>query len=810
MRDDLKSAFRSLRSSAGVTAMTVTLLALGIGATTAIFSVVDAVVLRALPFDHHDRLVAIGERQLPAAGVDASTDPDAIRPATPQNYLDWAAQQQVFDAIAAIASGAVTVRGGGGDPEDVPSQRVTSGFFDVLRVRPVLGAAFTVDNEIEGRHRIAILSDTLWRRRFGADPAIVGRTIGLDDGAYEVVGVMPPGFAFPVGAQRPTAMWVPYVVPAEDRIRNPAARRWYLQTVARLRAGVSLEHAQTHMDQIAGRLRAAHPQWNKDVHVGVRPLIDHWLGARTKSWLLMLLAAVGMVLLIACTNVANLLLARSMVRHREIAVRAALGATRRRIVRQLLLESLMLAFAGAAVGVVLARWGIEFLRASMPADVPRVASIAIDPRVLTAAALIAVVTGVLFGMVPALQTSKPDLTSVLRGGRASMGRGRGWARGALVVAEIALAVVLLVGAALFIGSFAAVMRIDPGFETRGVLTAGVYPRFQPVGGVGAPPRDVAAVLGELSERLGRLPGVAHAAAVTPGLPMGGGMTSETFKVSGRPWENVSVRWITPDYHRALGMRLLAGREFEPSDRPGAAGVVIINEATAQKLFPGENPIGRPVEVDGQRTIVGVVGNVHQFSLEMAPQGEAYIPMAQAQVFGAEIVVRSSGEPYDLLPAVRAVVFQMLPDVPLRNARTVEEILARRIAQRRLNMLLLSLFGVLGLVISALGVYGVMAYAVSQRTREIGVRMALGATRRAVVLLVVKNALLLVALGLAIGGVGAWYLSAAAKAFLFRLEPTDPRAFAAAILTLSVAAIVASLVPARRAAAVDPMVVLRAE
>ena len=541
----------------------------------------------------------------------------------------------------------------------------------------------------------------------------------------------------------------------------------------------------------------------------MRPLIDHWLGARTKSWLLMLLTAVGIVLLIACANVANLLLARATARSREIAIRAALGASRARVIRLLLVESVLLAFFGAALGVILARWGVDLLRVSMPDGVPRVANIAVDLRVLAITALIAAGTGVLFGIVPALRLSKLELTRALVGGATTTGRARRSAHGALVVAEVALAVVLLVGAALFVGSFAALMRIDPGFETRGVLKAGVYPRFVPVGGVGTPPRDASPILSDLTERLARIPGVAHAAAVTPGLPMSGGMTSQTLKVTGRPWDMVSVRSVTWDYHRTLGMRLVAGRFFEPSDNTSAAGVVIINQTTADKSFMGENPIGRTVEIEGQRTVVGVVGNVHQFSLELEPRGEVYIPMPQTEVFGADIVVRSGTDPYGLLPAVRATAFQVLPGVPLRDVRTMEEVLARRVAQRKLNMLLLALFGVLGLGISAVGIYGVMAYAVSQRTREIGLRMALGATRRRVVLMFVISAARLVTLGLAIGSVAAWYLSAAAKTFLFRVEPTDPRAFAAALLTLILSAIIASVIPARRAASVDPTVALRA-
>jgi putative ABC transport system permease protein len=810
MGEDLNTAWRSLRSSKTFTAVALIVLALGVGATTAIFSVVDAVVLQALPFDEHDRLVAVGERQPPGSQTDPN-DPDAIGAASPQNYLDWADEQRGFETIAALAMGMSTLRDPGVEPEDLPSQRVTSGFFDVLRVRPTLGRAFTRDNEVEGRQRVVVLSDAIWQRRFGADPAVVGRAIRLDDGAYEVVGVMPPDFAFPVGSPRPTAMWMPYIVPAEERVRNPASRNWYLHAIARLKDGVSLQQARSQMDQIAASVQQLHPTWNGNRGVGVRPLVDHWVGARTKSWLLMLLGAVAIVLLIACANVANLLLARSTVRRREIAVRAALGAGRWRLVRQLLVESVMLAFAAASLGMLLAWWGVEVLRASMPDEVPRVANIAIDFRVLATTVLMSTATGILFGIVPALQLSKPDLTIALKDGSpAAVGGRPGWARGALVVAEVALAVVLLVGAALFIGSFAALIRIDPGFDARNLLTAGVYPRFVSLGAIAPPPRDVAATFGDLTERLARAPHVAHVGAVTPGLPMSGGMTGQTLKVPNRPWETVSVRWVTWDYHRALGMRLVRGRLFEPTDRKGAAGAVIINESTAKKFFPGEDPIGRTVEIEGDRTIVGVVGDVHQFSLEVAPLAEVYVPMLQSDAFGADLVVRTTGDPYDVLPAVKSAVHDLFPDVPLRVVRTMEEVLARRVAHRKLSMLLLGLFGVLGVVISAVGIYGVMAYVVSQRTREIGVRMALGATRRSVVGMVLRSATLHVTIGLVIGGVGAWYLSAAAKAFLFRVEPTDPRAFGAALVALSLAALIATLVPARRAASVDPIVALRTE
>jgi putative ABC transport system permease protein len=811
MRDDLKAALRSLNASKTFTAVALVVLTLGIGASTAIFSVVDAVVLRGLPFDEHDRLVAIGERRPPGRTPDPSRDPDALSSAAPQNYMDWKAQQQVFESMATIAGGSFTLREPGAEPEDLRAQRVTAEFFNVLRVQPALGRPFTTDNEVDGRHRVAILSDGLWRRRFGGDPSVVGRPIPLEGGTYEVIGIMPPGFQYPAGAARATDVWVPYVVPPDERIRNPHSFSMYLQTIARLKPGVSVQQAQAQMDQVAAAIEKANPEWNKDKKVGVRPLRDHLVGARTKSWMLMLLGAVGIVLLIACANVANLMLARATAREREIGIRAALGAGRWRLVRQLLVESLLLSMAGTALAVVLAWWAVRILKSAMPESLPRISAIGLDFRVLAAAAVLSIVTGVLFGIIPALQLSKPDLTNALKeGARGSIGGARQRLRSALVVAEVALAVILLVGASLFIGSFVALMRIDLGFKADQVLTASVSPRWEP----GTEPPDSAAAFIDIVDRISAAPGVLEAAVISGGMPLSGSMSITDIKIPGRKLdqdEGISIRRVTPEYHKALRIPIEGGRFFTAADRKGAANVVIINESAAKKYFPGENAVGRTINTNSEdRTIVGVVGDVHQTSLEIEPRTELYIPVAQLKTVFAELLIHTSGDPYAVLPQVKSIVLTVLPDVPLRNVRTMEEVLAGRIAQRRLNMLLLGLFGLLGLVICAVGIYGVMAYLVAQRTREIGVRMALGATRATVIRMVLTNACLLVAAGLAIGGVGAWYLSSAAKSFLFKLDATDPRAFAAAVVLLASAALVASAIPARRAATVDPMVALRAE
>jgi putative ABC transport system permease protein len=812
MRDDLKAAFRSFRSSMSVTMVALVVLTLGIGASTAIFSVVDAVVLRALPFDEHDRLVAVGERRAPGSTAGPARDPLELSSIAPQNYVDWTAQQQVFEAMAAIAFDLFTLRHPGAEPEDIRVQRVTSGFFDVLRVHPSIGRPFTANHEADGHHRVAVLSDGLWRRRFGSDPRIVGQTIPLEGGAYEVIGVMPPDFAYPIGAVRPTGLWVPYVVPASERIRDPQSQGYYLQSIARLKPGVSIEQAQRQMDQIAAALEQAHPVWNKNHRIGVRPLHDHIVGARTRSWMLMLLGAVGLVLLIACANVANLLLARATTREREIGIRAALGAGRWRLARQLMVESLLLAAAGTLLGIVFAWWSIQVLRTSMPDGVPRVTQIAMDLRVLGAAATLSVLTGILFGVLPAWQLSRPDLTTALKDGArgAGIGVGRQGVRSILVVAEVALAVVLVVGAALFIGSFIALMRIDPGFSVERVLTAQVFPRVEP----GAPPRDSSRALAEIVERVAQAPGVIHTAVISCNLPLAGSSCGTRMAVPGRELPDkgrISISGITPGYHRALRIPLRNGRFFAESDRKNAPRVAIINESAAKKYFPGEDPIGRMVTFNkDERTIVGVVGDVHQSSLETEPREEVYIPIAQQSTFGASLVIHTRGNPYDVVPAAKAAVRDVLPDVPLRNVQTMEELMARQVAQRRLNMLLLGLFGLLGLVIAAVGIYGVITYVVSQRTREIGVRMALGATRGRVVGMVMTNACLLVAAGLLMGSAGAWYLRAGAESFLFRTQANDPRAFLAALTALGLAGIVASAIPACRAASVHPMVALRAE
>lgn len=813
---DLRSAIRSLYAAPGFTFIALVVLTLGIGATTAIFSVVDAVVLRGLPFDEHDRLVAVGERRplVPGEVQQVDADPEALMSVAPQNYWDWAARQEVFESMAAVSmlNGALTLHEAGAEPDDLQALKVTASFFDVLRLRPVLGRAFTAENEVDGRHRVAVLSDGLWRRRFGGDPQLVGGSITLDDGPYEVVGILPPGVTYPLGAKRPTDLYLPYVLAPFELTRTPGRYGMYLQVVARLRPAVSIDQARAAMTHIATALEQEHPVWNKDRGIGMRPLSDQVVGARMKSWMLMLLGCVAIVLTIACANVANLQLARASVREREIAVRAALGAGRWRLLRQLLVESLVLSMVGSLLAVLVSYWAVDLLRYAMPEDVPRVAAIAVDWRVLTAAAAVSLITGLAFGIVPAWQLSKPNLNRTLKENTrgASSGRVRQRLRQVLVVSEVALALVLLVGAALFIASFISVIRIHPGVDTHNVLSVQVTPPVVPGSFVAAPNNVLADIVRQIEQRAG----VEQAAVIFGGLPLRGGNMSGQMRVPGRVTgdERINIRLVSADYHRVLRIPLKRGRLFDDGDRDDSAPVALINELARRRFFGGEDPIGQAITVQRDRTIVGVVGDVHQSSPEVEPLPEAYFPLTQFPLGKgyAEIIVRTAGNPYAVLPAVKAAVFEVLPRVPVRGPITLEELYAQRTAQRRISMFLLGLFGLLGLVISAAGIYGVTSFTVSQRTHEIGIRMALGATRLEVVRMVLANVGLLLLTGLIVGSAGAWYLSATAKAFLFRLEPTDPRAFAVALALLSSAALVAVIVPAARAARVNPIVALRTE
>ena len=804
---DLRHALRSLRATPAFTTVALAVLTLSIGATTAIYSVVDGVLLRDLPLPGSDRLVAVGERHLKEAGE------NDLNLVAPQNFTDWRTRQDVFTGLAAIGYASISVRPEPGrEPETLETQAVTAEFFQVLGVAPLVGRAFSSANEVDGNARVAVISHRLWQRRFGGAADVIGRHLPGQRADFEILGVMPPSFAYPVGAIRPTEVWIPNVFLPEDRVRaNEYSYR--LQVVGRLRDGVSIEQAQARMDQITAGLKAETPHWFEDRTASVERL-DDYLTRGVRRWMVMLLAAVAFVLLIACVNLANLMLVRASARRRELAIRSALGASRLDLARTLLIEGLVLSFAGTALGVGLAWAGVEVLRAAVPPEVPRVAAIAVDLRVLGAMAAVAIASGLIFSAAPVLQFSRPltggAIALVMRAKTATPAHQ--WLRGMLVTLEVALAVVLLVGAGLFLASFARVASVDLGIEPRDVLTV----RIRPL--VGADNWQLAQQRnrGLLDDVLGRVrdvPGVETAALVSGGVPLRGDLRTIDFAIPGRVLprgQDLDFNEVSPEYFRALGVPLLQGRFFDDKDRHGSEPVVIINEAAARRYFPAGDALGQIVEFSGTRQIVGVVGNIRHDGPETDWRTQGFIPLHQSRAVGATLVLRLSRRTGDVLPAVKAAVWAQFPDLALPDIETLDGYLGRLTGARRFNMRLLTLFALLAVVIACVGIYGVMAYVVALRTQEIGIRLALGAVPLTILRAVLGRALVYVIGGLAIGLAAAAALSALVAGFLFETHHHDPWVYAGVAAILVATGVIAALFPARRAARVDPLVALRVE
>jgi putative ABC transport system permease protein len=811
MLDDFKFALRSLGKSRTFTGVALAVLALGIGAGTAIFSVVDAVVLRGLPFDEHDRLAVVLEHDPSGKEIFGGGS------TTPQNYFDWRSQQEGFEGLAAISSTSFRIKTETGEPADARGYRSTWEFFPMLRVQPLLGRTFTAADEIEGRHRVVILSYGFWQRRFGGDPGVVGRTIELSEETYEIVGVMPRGFEYPVASDRATEIYSPAWFRKDDKVRG-GSRSFNWTIVGRLKPGVTHQQANERMNAIAASIEKDHPKWPiaPGVRTRVMSLHEHLVG-KVRGWMLMLLGAVVLVLLIACANVANLMLARATVRTREMSIRAALGASRWRLLRALIVEGLVLSLAGAAIGILLAYLSVQGIMAWLPAGLPRVADIGIDVRVLVAAIVAATVSGVLFGIIPALQSARPDLTNALKdSGRSTTASGFSqWLRSGLVVAEVALAVILLVGAGLFIGSFVQLMRVDPGFDYRNVIVFNVSPRFQ--GNFEEAMKVSRTYVPQMQEAIRSLPGVTNVATVSGGLPLTGSWSRNGVTIPGRgelKGDEFSLdrRIVSPEYLALMKIALKRGRYLEPMDRENSEPVIVLNETAAAKYWPGEDALGKRITMNKkERAVVGIVGDIRHLGPEKPARQEGYIPFAQDDTIGSTLVIKTAGNPMAIVPSVKAAIWSVNREQRLTaDTVTLEGYMDRLIAQRRFNMALLASFGGLGLLIAAVGIYGVMSYVVAQRTNEIGVRMALGATRSHVVNMVLKRASLLMIAGLAIGAVIAWALSRGVERYLFQTAPSDPRIFVAALAVLTLAGFVASAVPARRAASVDPLIALRHE
>lgn len=805
---DVRHGARSLAATPSFTVVALAVLTLSIGATTAIFSVVDGVVLRALPFPDADRLVAVGERHVKSDWETGS------RGVAPQNFRDWRAQQSVFSGLAAIGYASISVGAEpGGEPETLEAQAVTSDFFPVLGVAPMMGRPFTAHNEADGRAFVAVISHGLWQRRFGGRPDIIGQRLRGQRADFEILGVMPPTFAYPVGAIRPTDVWLPNVFRPEDKWRgNDFSYR--LEVIGRLRDGTSLHQAQAQMDQITARLAAETPRWFEDRVATVEPLRAS-LARGVRRWMIMLLAAVGFVLLIACVNVANLMLVRASARSRELTIRSALGASRWDLARALMVESLLLSLAGAVLGAVVAQLGLDTLRSAIPGEVPRVAAIALDLRVLATTVLVAVASGLLFGLAPIVQLSRAPrdggLTQVLRARTANTTHQ--WFRSSLIVVEVALAVVLLVGSGLFLASFARVIGVNLGIDPSRVLTARIRPLVGEHNWELAQRRN-RGLLGNVLEQARAIPGVEVAALVNGGVPLRGDLRTIDFAIPGRVLPrntDLDFNEISPDYFRALRTPLLSGRFFDAGDREGSEPVVIINDAAARTYFPGEDPIGRTVVFEGTRRIVGVVGSIRHDGPETDWRRQGFVPLDQSRAVGATLVLRfSRGGTEAALPAVKAAIWSQFPDLALPDINTLSQYLDRLVAQRRFSMLLLGLFGLLGIVIACVGIYGVMAYVVALRTPEIGIRMALGAVPGVILWSVLRRALLYLGAGLVIGLQGAWVLAALVSGFLFQIQPHDPWVYACVSGTLVVTGALAAFVPARRAARVDPLLALRLE
>ncbi len=802
VRQDLSYAVRRLRRSPGFTLVAVLTLALGIGATSAIFSVVNAVLLRPLPHPEPERLVQL---QATWKGKDVAY-------LSPQNFLDIEAQARSFERLSAMDGGGVTLTGLG-SPERLEAASVSAAFFDVMRARPLLGRGFVAGENEPGRSKVAVLGHRLWLDRFGGDPNIVGRSVQIDREPRTVVGVAPAAFSFPDGAQ----VWLP--LEYDEQFRTKSRGAWYLQVVGRLAPGATVEGAREEMRTIAARLAAAYPDANEGVGGSAASLHEATVG-ETRRALLVLLGAVGLVLLVACVNVANLQLARVSGREGELAVRAALGAGRGRIARQLLTESVLLAVAGGALGVLLAGVLVDGLLSLQPQDVPRLAEVRLDRSVLGFAALLSLATSLLFGAFPALRTSRRATAQSLRqGSRAVLAGTRPGLRAGLVVGQIALAMVLLAGAGLLVRSFTLLRSVDPGFDVRSALSF----RVSLPGSAYADDTRLVAFHQGLDERLRALPGVRAVGAISS-LPLAGGNFIISFTVDGRPelppaqQPSLDVAIATPGYFRAMGTDLVRGRGFTPGDDERAPQVVLLSEAAVRRHFAGEDPIGKVIRLGlgrgrGRKAggeVVGVVRDVKRHGLAKASPPEIYLPYAQYPVQSMAVVLRTDVPPRSLAAAAERVVHGLDPELPVVRLATLEELVARSISQPRFYTLLLAAFASSALFLAALGLFGVMSYAVAQRTRELSVRLALGARPQSLLRMVLREAMALGLAGAALGLLGALVVSRSLEALLYSVSPSDPVTLSVTALVLVATTLLAGYLPARRATRVDPVVALRSE
>ena len=806
MWSDIQYALRNIAKRPLFYSLAILTLALGIGANAAIYTVVNGVLLQPLPYPHPERLVMVWTHN-PRQGFDKDVG-------TYPNFEDWRRASQAFERMSAYFGASVTLTGNG-DPAQIRGARVTSEFFETMGVVPLVGRAFSPANGLPGGERAVIVAHGLWTRRFGAAASIVGRHIVLDGVPHEVIGVMPESFKHPADAE----LWMPLAPVGQFEALFGARGSFWLTIIGRLKPGVTRPAAQSEMDAIAARLEKEYPS-NAGIGIRLVPLHEELVGD-VKRPLLILLGAVCFVLLIACANVANLLLTRAASRQRELAIRAALGADRGRLVRQLLTESVVLGLLGGAAGLMLAALSTNLLQTLAPPELPRLSDIAVDRQVLAYAAGASLLTSLLFGLVPALHASRRDSGGPLKeGGRTGTdGRRGGRARAALAVGELAIALVLLVGAGLLIRSFIALNSEDPGFATRGVLAL----RLQlPRAAYGEPAR-VAGFYEQLVERLEALPGVESAAAGSS-LLLSRLPASASINIEGRPplaanARNIPVPYdsVTPEYFSTLQIPLRRGRMFTRADGAQSQQVVMVNETFVRRFFPGEDPLGRRVTFDNPsrpgtqwQTIVGVVADTKRGGFEREPWAETYFPMRQSPDARAFVLLRTSGDPVTLIAAAQTAVWAIDRNQAIASIRTVPQLLAQRELNRRFTTLLLGVFAAVALVLAILGTYGVIAHGTAQRTQEIGIRIALGADRQTILRMVMMGGLRIAAIGLAIGVFGALALTRVLSGLLFGVGARDPLTFVVVPGALLVVALAACWIPARRAMQVEPVVALRGD
>ncbi|HEV2386542.1 MAG TPA: ABC transporter permease [Candidatus Acidoferrales bacterium] len=805
---DLRFGWRMLAKSPAFAAVAVATLALGIGANTAIFSVVYATMLRPLPYRQPDRLVMVWENNR------LHSRPHNV--VSPANFLVWRGENSVFDQMAGFQEQPANLTGAG-EPERIAVEYATSNLFSLLGANPAMGRAFTAEEGIQGRDQVAILSYGLWQRRFGGDPRAIGKTIRLNGNPLTIVGVMPRGFQFFIKSSSLTGeapdVWAPLAFAADDRLPHG---RW-MKAVARLKPGVTFGAAQEQMNRMAASLAQKFPDFDTGWGVNLAPIREELTGA-VRPALLVLFAAVGLVLLIACANVASLMLARGASRGREMAVRTALGAGRGRLLRQLLTESMVVSLAGGALGVELAYAGTRGLVALAPKGLLDLTSIHLNGLVLGFTAGLSILTGILFGLAPALGGSRVHPQDALKeGGRGtSPGRTSQRVRSVLVVVEVALALVLVAGAGLLIRSLELLEEVNPGFQPGNLLTAKL---LLPQSKYGNDAGRVA-FFGQLLGRVRAMPGVRSASgdAFVPFTTIAAGTD---FTIVGRPAPPPGNKWITDvhvvfsDYFQTMGMPLVRGREFDAAEQTAERHVVIINEALARRYFANENPLGRQLVIDMKdenppSTIVGVVDNVRQLGLDEAPHPTVYWPYPELPYLAMTLVVRTGGDPTGAAPALRAQVASLDPDLPVAGVQTMDDWLGDSLARARFAAALLGLFALIALALAAVGVYSVMAYAVSERTHEIGIRMALGAERADVLRLVLARGAGLALAGVAAGLAGGLAVTRSLESLLYGVQPTDSATFASGAALLVAVALAACYLPARRATRTDPVAALRNE